>query len=149
MQVQKRMTWISLQFEMWQAGSFDGARIKKELEIASGLGLNTIRVYLHDQIFNHEKESFLNRIDQFLSIAEAQNLRTILVLFDDCHRPDPKYGSQPLPIKGVHNSVWKQSPVINWESIQTLKLLRFYRKSLDRVLKWSKGSMMGQPLQAK
>ena len=32
------------------------------------------------------------------------------MLFDDCHRPYPKLGKQPLPVKGVHNSGWKQSP---------------------------------------
>ena len=33
-----------------------------------------------------------------------------MVLFDDCHSPYPKLGKQPLPVIGVHNSGWKQSP---------------------------------------
>jgi len=97
---------------MWQIDYYDAAIIEKELAFASDLGFNTIRVYLHDQLFSHERDRFLQRIDHFLSIAKAQNLSTILVLFDDCHRPDPKYGPQPSPVKAVHNSVWKQSPVI-------------------------------------
>ena len=34
----------------------------------------------------------------------------MLVLFDYCHRPDPVLGRQPLPVRGVHNSGWQQSP---------------------------------------
>ena len=29
---------------------------------------------------------------------------------DSCHRPDPIKGIQPLPVSGVHNSGWQQSP---------------------------------------
>mmetsp|Transcript_24791 Transcript_24791/g.35606 ORF Transcript_24791/g.35606 Transcript_24791/m.35606 type:complete len:610 (-) Transcript_24791:217-2046(-) len=141
----------SNQFEMWQAESFDVSVIEKELGFASRIGFNTIRVYLHDQIFNYERDRFLQRIDYFLSIAKAQNLSTILVFFDDCHRPDPKYGLQPSPIKGVHNSVWKQSPgteVVkrisdNTASVTEINQLREYIVTVltrfahdERILMW-------------
>ena len=36
------------QLEMWQAESFDAATIKKELGWAEEIGMNVMRVYLHD-----------------------------------------------------------------------------------------------------
>ena len=110
---------------MWQKGTFDLVLIKKEIQLASSLGFNTLRVYLHDLIWSHDGENFLQRIDQFLDIAIAERMLTILVLFDDCHRPDPKYGKQPKPVKGVHNSIWKQSPVsvaVNFVSGKSIKI---------------------------
>ena len=37
------------QLEMWQADSFDPQEIDKELGWAEGLGMNTMRVFLHDR----------------------------------------------------------------------------------------------------
>jgi hypothetical protein len=39
------------QLEMWQADSFDPKRIDLELGWAEGLGMNTMRVYLHDLLW--------------------------------------------------------------------------------------------------
>src|SRR5215470_11713974 len=36
------------QLEMWQADTFDPATIDRELGWAEGLGMNCVRVYLHD-----------------------------------------------------------------------------------------------------
>lgn len=98
------------QLEMWQAETYDPNRIDMELGWAEGLGFNALRVYLHDLVWSADREGFVARIDDFLGIAQCHGMRVILVLFDDCHRPDPKLGPQPLPVPGVHNSGWKHSP---------------------------------------
>jgi len=36
------------ELEMWQADTFDPQRIDKELGWAEGIGMNTMRVFLHD-----------------------------------------------------------------------------------------------------
>src|SRR5258705_8404542 len=36
------------QLEMWQADTFDPATIDKELALAHSIGMNTMRVFLHD-----------------------------------------------------------------------------------------------------
>jgi hypothetical protein len=41
---------------MWQAETFDPTTITRELGIAQNLGLNTPRVYLHDQLWNQDAE---------------------------------------------------------------------------------------------
>ncbi|MBK1877702.1 cellulase family glycosylhydrolase [Pelagicoccus mobilis] len=98
------------QIEMWQASTWDCETIERELSMARDLGFNTVRVYLHDLVYKHEGEAFLDRIDEFLSICESKGIKTLLVFFDDCHGAQPKYGKQPELIPGVHNSGWKQSP---------------------------------------
>ena len=94
---------------MFQEDTFDVETIERELDWAKDLGFNSLRVYLHDLLWS-EKEKFKKNFDRFLSICEKRNIKPIIVLFDDCHRPYPKLGKQPLPVKGVHNSGWKQSP---------------------------------------
>jgi hypothetical protein len=95
---------------MWQAESFDPEEIDKEFEWAEGLGMNTMRVFLHDLLWQQDAPGFQRRIDTFLTIASRHHIRPILVLFDSCWDPNPKVGSQHPPIPGVHNSGWVQSP---------------------------------------
>ncbi|MGN6400989.1 MAG: cellulase family glycosylhydrolase [Flavisolibacter sp.] len=98
------------QLEMWQAETFDPARIDKELGWAAAIGFNTVRVFLHHLLWQENPEGFLSRIDQFLSIAHKHGIRSMLVLFDAVWNPFPKLGPQPQPKHNVHNSGWVQSP---------------------------------------
>ena len=98
------------QLEMWQADSFDPKRIDLELGWAASLGMNTMRVYLHDLLWQQDPEGFKRRLDQFLTIAARHKIKTIFVLFDSVWDPDPKLGKQRAPKPGVHNSGWVQSP---------------------------------------
>jgi hypothetical protein len=96
--------------EMWQADTFDPAEIDRELGWAEGLGMNTMRVFLHDLLWEQDEPGFLHRIDQFLAIAQKHHIRVIFVLLDSCFDPDPKLGPQHPPVPGVHNSGWVQAP---------------------------------------
>lgn len=98
------------QLEMWQADSFDPETIDRELGWAQALGLNAMRVFLHDLPWNADAEGFAARIDAYLTIAAARDIRTLFVLFDDCWHPDAALGPQPAPVPGRHNSRWLQSP---------------------------------------
>ena len=98
------------ELEMWQAASFDPTEIDKELGWAEGLGMNTMRVFLHDLLWQQDASGFKQRIDTFLSIAAKHHVRPLFVLFDSCWDPFPKLGLQHPPIPGVHNSGWVQSP---------------------------------------
>ena len=99
----------SNQFEMWQVDTFDPATIARELNWASQIGMNCVRVFLHDLVWQADPEGCKSRIDRFLQIAESAGIQTMLVLFDDCWFP-PRAGIQPEPTPGVHNSRWAQSP---------------------------------------
>ena len=98
------------ELEMWQADTFDPQQIDKELGWAESLGMNTMRVFLHDLLWEQDAKGFQQRLDQFLSIAARHHIRPILVLFDSCWDPMPKLGKQRAPMQGVHNSGWVQSP---------------------------------------
>lgn len=98
------------QLEMWQADSFDPARIDLELGWAESLGLNTMRVFLHDLVWRQDAAGFQKRIDIFLSIASKHHIKPLFVLFDSCWDPNPRLGRQHAPVPGVHNSGWVQSP---------------------------------------
>ena len=98
------------ELEMWQAATFDPKRIDTELGWAQSLGMNTMRVFLHDLLWSQDQAGFLKRIDTFLAICHKHRIRPIFVLFDSCWNPHPHLGPQPAPTPGVHNSQWVQSP---------------------------------------
>ena len=146
------------QLEMFQAETFDLDILNKEIGWAKDLGFNSLRVYLHDLLWD-EPNNLFNKLDAFLDICTLHSIRPILVLFDDCHRPFPKKGQQPLPVTGVHNSGWKQSPgmalvhAIHDETISKEELLRLegfvkgilekYKKD-ERILMWDLYNEPGQ-----
>ena len=98
------------QLEMFQAATFNPALNDKELGIAESIGMNTMRVFLQDQLWAQDPEGFRQRLDTFLNIAAKHHIRPLLVLFDSCWEADPHLGPQHPPIPGVHNSGWVQSP---------------------------------------
>ncbi len=46
------------QLEMWQADTFDAKRIDLELGWAESIGMNTMRVFLHDLAYQQEPQGF-------------------------------------------------------------------------------------------
>ena len=93
---------------MFQAETFDLERNRQEIALASSLGLNVLRIFLHDLLV--QQPGFLDRFDQILALAATHNIRVLPVLFDSCWDPTPIAGPQQAPISGVHNSRWVQSP---------------------------------------
>lgn len=100
------------QLEMWQAATFDPQEIDREMAMAEAIGMNTMRVFLHDLLWRQDPQGFQQRIGTFLDIAARHHIRPLLVLFDSCWDPNPRLGPQHPPIPGVHNSGWVQSPGI-------------------------------------
>ncbi len=98
------------QFEMFQAATWDPQLNDKELGLAQGIGMNTMRVFLQDQLWQQDPAGFTKRLNEFLTIASRHGIRPIFVLFDSCWDPRPKLGPQHPPVPGVHNSGWVQSP---------------------------------------
>lgn len=98
------------QLEFWQKATFDTARIDKELGWAEDLGFNMVRVFLHNLLWKQDSTGFLNRIDQFLTIADRHDIGVMFVFFDGVWNPFPQAGKQPAPVPHVHNSGWVQSP---------------------------------------
>ena len=132
------------QLEMWQEATFDLAQIDKELTWAEGMGMNTMRVFLHDLLWQQDAAGFQKRINQFLAIASRHHIRPLFVLFDSCWDPLPHLGPQHPPTPGVHNSGWVQSPgakaLADVNQYPRLKsyvqgVLRAFARD-DRILAW-------------
>ncbi len=132
------------QLEMWQEATFDPVEIDKELGWAEGMGMNTMRVFLHDLLWQQDAAGFQKRIDQFLTIAARHHVRPLFVLFDSCWDPLPHLGLQHPPIPGVHNSGWVQSPgAVALADEKQYPRLRAYVRGVvgafakdDRILGW-------------
>jgi len=132
------------QLEMWQGETFDAAAIEKELGWAQSIGMNTMRVFLHNMLWENDPEGLKRRMDQFLTIAARHKIKPLFVLFDSCWDPDPKAGPQHPPIPGVHNSGWVQAPgAARLKDASQYSKLESYVKGVvgafandDRVLGW-------------
>ena len=132
------------QLEMWQADTFDPIRIEMELSWAENIGMNTMRVFLHDIAWQQDPSGMRRRMEKFLSIAKKHHIRPIFVLFDSCWNPFPDLGIQRLPRPGVHNSGWVQSPGarVLADPAQYTRALTYVQEVIlafstdDRVLAW-------------
>lgn len=98
------------QLEMWQEDTFDPEAIDRELGYAEALGINTMRVFLHDLLWRQDAAGLTRRMDQLLAIASRRRIKIMFVFFDSVWDPHPHTGRQRAPTPGLHNSGWVQSP---------------------------------------
>jgi hypothetical protein len=132
------------QLEMWQEGTFDPDQIDREFTWAESLGMNTMRVFLHDLLWEQDAAGFQKRMDVFLNIASRHHIRPLFVIFDSCWDPLPHLGPQHAPVPGVHNSGWVQSPgAVALEDPAQYPRLKAYVQGVvgafakdDRILGW-------------
>jgi hypothetical protein len=129
---------------MWQAETYEPLTIDKELGWASAIGMNVMRVYLHDIAWKTDANGFKKRMADFLSIAAKHKIKILFCIFDDCWNPDAKSGKQPDPKPGVHNSGWVRSPnKATHDDPSQWKYLEEYVKDIlttfnndERILMW-------------
>ena len=132
------------ELEMWQPETVDAVEIDRELGWAEQIGMNTMRVFLHNLLWEQNPDGFRKRIDQFLGIAARHHIRPVFVLFDSCWDPEPKLGLQRPPIPWVHNSGWVQAPgrAVLMDAAQYPKLQAYVRGVVGafatdpRILAW-------------
>lgn len=132
------------QLEMWQEETFDTATINRELGWAAGIGMNSMRVYLHHLAWEIDPEGFKGRMDQYLTIADEHGISTLFVFFDDCWNPTYKAGKQPEPKPGIHNSGWVRDPgdLIHADTALTETLEKYVKDILvhfgddERIVLW-------------
>ncbi|MCA9062541.1 MAG: hypothetical protein KDA96_05765 [Planctomycetaceae bacterium] len=51
------------------------------------IGMNTMRVFLHDLAWKQNPDGFFQRADRCLEIADRHHIRTMLVMFDGVWHP--------------------------------------------------------------
>lgn len=97
--------YASNQVQMWH--DFRPQVIERELAAAKRyFGITTLRVYLHNIVYDAEKEVLLKRIEQFLAICQRHGIRPGFTFFDDCHRHAGVTLEPQAPVKGYHNGRW-------------------------------------------
>src|SRR5688572_5532951 len=67
------------QLEMWQAETFDLKSIDQEFGWAAAIGMNAMRVFLHDLLWDQDSAGFMERIDQFLGVANKHDIKIMIV----------------------------------------------------------------------
>ena len=100
------------ELEMWQADTFDPRPHRQRARLGRGLGMNTMRVFLHDLLVAAGRRRVSRqRIDAFL---DDRRRGTTSGRCSCCSTragiPFPTLGPQHAPTPGVHNSGWVQSP---------------------------------------
>jgi len=132
------------QLEMWQAETFDPVTIDRELGYGEKIGMNTMRVFLHNLPYEQDAGGYTQRIEEYLTIADRHHIKTIFVLFDSCWNDNPKLGKQPAPKPGIHNSGWVRAPGTKrlfdsrtWDGLEkyTTNILKTFGSD-PRVLAW-------------
>jgi endo-1,4-beta-mannosidase len=98
------------ELEMWQADTFDPPTIDRELGWAQSLGMNSMRVFLHNLLWEQDSAGFLMRMNKFLEVADKHHIRIMFVLLDSVWEPHPHLGKQREARPHVHNSGWVQAP---------------------------------------
>src|SRR5882724_11052946 len=98
------------ELEMWQADTFDLPTIDRELGWAESIGMNTMRVFLHNLAWKQDHAGFLDLMGKFLQAADKHHVKIMFVLLDSVWDPEPKIGKQREPKPHVHNSGWLQAP---------------------------------------
>src|SRR5205085_1681045 len=66
------------ELEMWQADSFDLKTIDRELGWAQSLGMNTMRVFLHNLLWQQGSKEFLERMDNFYPLQTSTTSKSLL-----------------------------------------------------------------------
>ena len=75
--------------EFWQAETLDIVAIDRELAWAAALGMNAVRVYLHDLLWFQDPKAFTARIDLYLATAFRHGIRSHARLLGRLASPSP------------------------------------------------------------
>jgi hypothetical protein len=132
--------------EMWMEDSFDPGVMDEELGWAQDAGYTTLRVQLQYAVWKDDPEGFMDRLNQFVDLAEDHKMQVVPVLFDDRNFAEkaPSVGPQPDPIPGEHNARWTPSPgaeVVQdrsqWPDLQeyVTTILEEFKRD-DRIAYW-------------
>ncbi|CAM4260420.1 family 43 glycosylhydrolase [Paenibacillus endophyticus] len=96
------------QIEQWR--NYDHEINDRELSYAKTYGINFVRVFMHNLLWENDKDNFIANMNDFLALADKYDIKVELVFFDDCWNDFPVWGDQLAPRYGAHNSRWVEGP---------------------------------------
>jgi len=68
---------------------FDPAQIDQEMGYAERLELNSVRIFLHYHVYEHNPPEYLKKVERFVAICDKHGIRPMLTLFDGCFSVAP------------------------------------------------------------
>ena len=99
------INWI----EQWQELDFDKKMqtFDRELKLAADIGFNSIRTLLSFEVWDQQHDGFMDRLEQFLTLAASHGISVMPIFGNDCCVPKELYqparmGRQPEPEPGYH-----------------------------------------------
>jgi hypothetical protein len=96
-------------YQMWE--EYHPDIIDRELSYAQRSGLNTVQAYLNLLTWQKYGPKYLTHIEDFLRRANAHNLKTTFIFFDDVGMVEPPHlAPYAAPVPGVHNSQMQGCP---------------------------------------
>ena len=131
------------QLQMWSEFDKWKVQIDQEMGYAQSIGLNSLRVYIHNIPYDNDKEAFLGHIEEFLVLSDQHGIKPTFVFFDDCWYTD----QEVFPFTAVfgrHNGRWAISPFKSERTFDNYPKFKSYVqdtierfKNDDRVLAWT------------
>lgn len=99
------------QFEMWQESTYNPEVIDREFGLCEDLGFNLVRLFIHEDLWFADREGFMSRIDEVLSLAQKHGIRATFTFCTNGGESTEQLGEQPQAIPGVHGGGhWCQTP---------------------------------------
>ena len=98
--------------EIQQWKEYDHEVNDRELSYAHEYGINFVRVYLHNLLWENNSAKLLADFEDFLTLTDKYGIKVEVVFFDDCWDDHPTYDYDPniSPRYGAHNSRWVEAP---------------------------------------
>eukprot|EP01084_Bolivina_argentea_P234273 394403_1 len=102
--------------------------IDRELNfIENKLSFNSLRMFLHNMVFDAGSDQYIKYIDDFLNRTLSHNIKAGFVFFDDCWNMNGANISAPCqPTPGVHNGCWMTCPQQNQRDINNITQFKPY-----------------------
>jgi hypothetical protein len=146
------------QIEFWTRFEELKPEITSELAAAAGIGMNSLRVFLHEYVFHKDEKAMLDNMELFLVLCTRNKIKPLFVFFDDCWYGDEERVLEFSPIPGSHNGRWAKCPLISDRKFENYPRFEKYIKDIigrfkndRRIFGWEiwnepKNYSLGNPL---
>jgi hypothetical protein len=123
--------------------NFDAQVIKRELEFAQRLNLNSMRVFLSYVAYQENPTLFVERVREFVTLAAKHNIRPMFVLYDSCFGKEPSMDEVASEM-WVNNPGYSRIAAEDWSGLEAyVDAVVSNFKDDSRVLMWD---IMNEPM---
>ncbi len=72
--------------ELWQEDTYEEVMVsvRREFDLMEDVGINSVRMHLPFEVWYHDREKFLDRVDDFLTELSARGISMMVIIYNDC-----------------------------------------------------------------